>query len=27
HQVWSIEIFDDADRKVCISRLTTAVIV
>ncbi|MEQ4923584.1 hotdog fold thioesterase [Proteus hauseri] len=26
HQVWSIEIFDDADRQVCISRLTTSVI-
>ncbi|MBG2874456.1 1,4-dihydroxy-2-naphthoyl-CoA hydrolase [Proteus alimentorum] len=26
HQVWSIEIFDDQDRQVCISRLTTSVI-
>ncbi|MBG2912960.1 MULTISPECIES: 1,4-dihydroxy-2-naphthoyl-CoA hydrolase [Proteus] len=26
HQVWSIEIFDDKDRQVCISRLTTSVI-
>ncbi|MBQ0213526.1 1,4-dihydroxy-2-naphthoyl-CoA hydrolase [Proteus vulgaris] len=26
HQVWSIEIFDDEDRQVCISRLTTSVI-
>ncbi|QAV24454.1 1,4-dihydroxy-2-naphthoyl-CoA hydrolase [Proteus hauseri] len=26
HQVWSIEIFDDENRQVCISRLTTSVI-
>lgn len=26
HQVWSIEIFDDEGRQVCISRLTTSVI-
>ncbi|OAT21493.1 hotdog fold thioesterase [Proteus myxofaciens] len=26
HQVWNIEIFDDAERQICIARLTTAII-
>lgn len=26
HQVWSIEIFDEEGRQICISRLTTAII-